>query len=115
VAKIPAAKSPHEEAFAIAWKALGGPPPEREWRFALPERQWRFDFCWPKAMVAVEIDGGVHEGKSRGRHMRQGGYEKDAEKLNEANFLGWRVFRLTPSMMQPLLLERLAWEIRRCL
>jgi very-short-patch-repair endonuclease len=114
VAKIPAAKSPHEEAFAIAWRVLNGPPFEREYKFALPPRQWRFDFAWPEAKIAVEIDGGVHEGPARGRHMRQAGYEKDAEKMANAALMGFRVIRLTPSMIQPALLNRLILEVRRC-
>jgi len=112
-AKLPAAKSPHEEAFAIAWRALGGPEFEREYKFALP-RQYRFDFAWPAAKMAVEIDGGIHEGAARGRHMRQDGYVRDAEKLNLACFLGFRVWRLAPSMIQPSLINRLILEVKRC-
>jgi very-short-patch-repair endonuclease len=113
MAKIPRAKSPCEEAFALAWKVLEGPPYTREFKFAFP-RLWRFDFAWPEAKIAVEIDGGIHEGAGRGRHMRQGGYEKDAEKMANAALMGWRVVRCTPSMIQPALLERLIFEVRRC-
>jgi len=113
MAKIPAAKSPHEEAFAIAWRVLNGPPFEREFKFH-PTRAWRLDFAWPAAKMAVEIDGGVHEGPGRGRHMRQGGYEKDAEKMANAALMGWRVIRLTPSMIQPSLITRIILEVRRC-
>jgi|SRR6187399_174835 len=112
-ANLPKAKSEPEERFALAWKVLGGPPPEREYKFALP-RQYRFDFAWPEAKMAVEIDGGIHEGASRGRHMRQDGYVRDAEKLNLACFLGFRVWRLAPSMIQPSLITRLILEVRRC-
>ena len=111
--KIPKAKSEPEERFLLAWRALDGPPPEREYKFALP-RQYRFDFAWPAAKIAVEIDGGIHEGAGRGRHMRQGGYEKDAEKMAYAALMGWRVVRCTPSMIQPALIERLIFEVRRC-
>ena len=114
MAKIPAAKSEPEERFALAWRVLGGTAFEREYEFAKP-RMWRFDFAWPLARVAVEIEGGIHEGASRGRHMRQTGFLEDCAKYNEASFLGWRVFRLPPAQIQPVLLERLASEIRRCL
>jgi len=113
VAKIPAAKSPHEEAFAIAWRVLNGPPFEREFKFSAT-RGWRLDFAWPAAKIAVEIEGGIHEGASRGRHMRQGGFEADALKYAECALAGYRVIRLTPSMIQPALLQRLILEVRRC-
>jgi very-short-patch-repair endonuclease len=111
--KIPAAKSPHEEAFAIAWRALDGPPFEREYKFH-NSRGWRLDFAWPAAKIAVEIEGGIHEGAGRGRHMRQAGFEADALKYAECALLGYRVVRLTPALIQPALLTRLILEVRRC-
>jgi very-short-patch-repair endonuclease len=110
--KIPKAKSPCEESFALAWKVLGGPEPEREYKFH-PSRNWRFDFAWPDREIAVEIEGGVHEGASRGRHMRQEGFARDCEKYAEAALMGWRVLRLTPAMIQPALLQRLILELAR--
>lgn len=114
MAKIPAAKSEPEERFALAWKVLGGPRLEREYQFA-PPRKWRFDFARPIEKIAVEIDGGIHEGAGRGRHLRQDGYEKDLEKLNTAALLGWRCLRLSPGMIQPALLQRIILEIQRSL
>jgi len=110
--KLPKAKSEPEERFAIAWRTLGGPQPEREYQFH-PTRKWKFDFCWPGASIAVEIDGGVKEGKHRGYHMRQEGYAKDCLKLAEAALMGWRCIRLTPEMIQPTLLERIILAVRR--
>jgi len=110
--KIPKAPSEPEERFLLAWRALGGPPPEREWRFH-PTRLFRFDFAWPDAMIAVEIEGGIHEGAGRGRHMRQEGFATDCVKYNEASFLSWRVWRIPPALIQPALLERLILQIRR--
>jgi hypothetical protein len=112
--KIPKAKSEPEERFALAWRALGGPPPEREYKFH-NSRGWRLDFAWPSARIAVEIEGGIHEGAGRGRHMRQAGFEADALKYAECALAGYRVIRLTPSMIQPALLERLALEVKRTL
>ena len=87
-----------ERAFETRWKQLSGgaPKPEREYKFH-PKRKWRLDFAWPRSMVAVEIQGGVW---SKGAHTRGGGYERDCEKLNEAQALGWRVFYLTPGMLK---------------
>ena len=58
-----------------------------------PERKWRFDFAWPDAMVALEVEGGVWTG---GRHTRGAGFIEDMRKYNAATELGWRVFRITP-------------------
>lgn len=62
----------------------------REFRFH-PERRWRFDFAWPEHAVALEIEGGIYCG---GRHVRPAGYSRDCVKYNEAQLLGWRVFRV---------------------
>jgi len=87
-----------ERTFTFYWRALadGLPEPERECRFASP-RRWRFDFAWPAQRVAVECDGGTYSG---GRHTRGDGYRRDAEKLNAASALGWRVFRVTADMLR---------------
>jgi hypothetical protein len=88
-----------------------GIPFEREYRFH-PSRKWRADFGvahpgiyklateylggwkWP---VLIEIDGGSWVA---GRHTRGSGFEKDAEKLNAAAELGYRVLRYTPRMIE---------------
>jgi hypothetical protein len=44
-------------------------------------------------MVAAEIDGAVWV---QGRHTRGRGFINDQEKTNEAQLLGWRVFRFVP-------------------
>ena len=49
---------------------------EREYRFH-PTRKWPFDFAWPGAMLAVEIDGATW---AHGKHTRGSGYEKDCLK-----------------------------------
>lgn len=73
-------------------RALRMPEPIAEVRFH-PTRLWRFDWAWPLMLLALEVDGGVWSG---GRHTRGAGWLKDAEKLNNAAALGWRVFRSTP-------------------
>ncbi len=77
-------------------RLTGLPPPEREYRFH-PRRRWRFDFAWPRYMLAVEVDGGIY---SRGRHVRGGGFERDAEKRNAAVIAGWRVLHFTPRLVR---------------
>ena len=83
--------SPLETQFAAQIRQAGLPEPVRELVFHT-DRKWRVDFCWPEAMVAVEIDGGTWTG---GRHTRGKGYEADREKLNEATLMGWTVLGVT--------------------
>lgn len=71
------------------------PPWEQEYAFH-GERRWRFDFAWPEQRVAVEVEGGIW---SNGRHTRGSGFEDDCEKYNEAAVDGWRVLRVTSSMI----------------
>lgn len=80
-----------EETLALQMRAVGLPTPKREYRFH-PDRRWRFDFAWPDRLVAAEVEGGTYSG---GRHTRGVGFERDAEKYNEAGVRGWRVFRFT--------------------
>ncbi len=63
----------------------------REYRFH-PTRLWRFDFAFPGELVAVEVQGGIH---IHGGHTRGAQYEKDREKMNEAQLLGWIVLEVT--------------------
>ena len=72
------------------------PEPEREYRFASP-RRWRFDFAYPSRYLAVEVEGATWTG---GRHTRGAGYEADCEKYSVAAILGWRVLRVTSSMIR---------------
>jgi len=88
--------SPLEAEMALQIRAAKLPDPLREHRFH-PTRRWRFDFCWPEAGIALEIDGATWTG---GRHARGSGYQADCEKLNEAAVLGWRVFRATRDMVK---------------
>lgn len=87
--KTPAkGKSQLEETFALHCKAFGVAV-EREFKFH-PDRKWRFDFAIPVRMIAVEIEGGIWTG---GRHSRGVGMIADMEKYNEAQRLGWSIFR----------------------
>ncbi len=80
-----------ETAAAFQIRALALPEPEREYRF-MPPRMFRFDFAWPAAMVALEVEGGIYSG---GRHTTGPGFTKDCEKYSEAALRGWKVIRVT--------------------
>ena len=84
-------KSEASQTLLYHIKGLGLPMPEQEVRFH-KTRKWRFDFAWPSSFVAVEIEGGVFSG---GRHTQGKGFTEDCVKYNEAQFLGWKVYRFT--------------------
>ena len=78
-------------AFSLKPYFEGVPDGVPEYHFH-PTRRWRFDWAWPLQRVALELEGGVW---SQGRHVRGAGYERDCEKYNEAQLLGWIVIRAT--------------------
>ena len=67
-----------------------------EYRFH-DKRLWRFDFAFPDLKIAFEYEG---VGGVRSRHVSLVGYSNDCEKYNEAQRLGWRVYRFTALMIQ---------------
>ena len=67
-----------------------------EFRFH-PVRRWRFDGAFPERKIAVEIDGGAW---TAGRHTRGKGFIADQEKINEAQLLGWSVYRFVPDDLE---------------
>lgn len=69
-------------------------PFQREVKFH-ETRKWRFDFLIGK--VAVEVDGAIWKA---GRHTRGAGWEKDAEKLNEATLMGFKVLRFSTGQVK---------------
>lgn len=95
-----------EKRMAATLKIAGVQGWEREFAFH-PVRGWRFDFAWPDALVALEIEGGVFSG---GRHSRGAGIREDMTKYNEAQLLGWMVIRVLPEWIKKgralLLVER---------
>jgi very-short-patch-repair endonuclease len=72
-------------------RQVGLPEPQTEIVFH-PTRKWRFDLAYPEQMIAIEVEGAVY---ARGRHTRGEGYEGDCEKYNEAQRLGWKVYRFS--------------------
>ena len=67
-----------------------------------PKRKWRFDFAIPERMIAFEYEG-IFSRKSR--HTTISGFTGDCEKYNEAQLLGWKVFRFTAKSISH------AWKI----
>ena len=93
---IPRARSIIEETLVLQVRADGLPAPTREHRFH-PVRKWRFDLAWPDRMLGVECEGATWV---NGRHTTGAGFEKDCEKLNAAQLMGWRVLRYTRGMVE---------------
>lgn len=78
-------------------RADGLPEPTPEYPFAQSlGRKWRFDFAWPEAKVALEVEGGTWVGgaHNRGKHMAS-----DIEKYNMAALTGWLVVRANNHMV----------------
>lgn len=84
-------QSGYERNLVFQIKAMKLPAPECQYRFH-PTRRWTFDLAWPERLLYAEVEGGIW---IRGRHTRGKGYEKDAEKYNEAALAGWRGLRFT--------------------
>lgn len=92
----------------LACRLMALPEPVREYRFC-PPRRWRFDFAWPVAQVAVEIEGGEFVG---GRHGRGVYMAKDCEKYNQATVMGWRLLRFTGAMVRANPLRCAGWVLQ---
>lgn len=92
-----AARNRLQDAFYHTWLMVGGAPDywQTEYKFH-PDRKWRFDFANSDSKIAVEVNGGqwAKSGHSTGR-----GLQRDAEKLNAAQGMGWKVYVLTTSML----------------
>jgi hypothetical protein len=84
-------KSEGVNALITHLRQVGLPDPQAEIVFH-PTRKWRFDLGYPDKMIAIEVEGSVY---TRGRHTRGQGYEGDCEKYDEAQLLGWKVYRFS--------------------
>ncbi len=100
--------------YCFAREAVGDlphPPARAGMRQRLKKvglQDWRFDFAWPEAKLAVEIDGGQFA-PSGGRHNS----DEDRAKLNAAAEFGWRVLRYSPAMLRDP--QAVVEQIRRSL
>lgn len=88
-------KSELEETLLLLIRVEGLPEPEREYRFC--ERRWRLDLAYPEQKIGIEVQGGIW---TRGAHARGTGLERDYEKLNAAQILGWRVLQVSRNMIE---------------
>lgn len=93
-----------EGRFLTRWRSAGGPEPRTQYHFH-PTRKWRFDYAFPDAKIAIEVEGGTW---INGGHSRGGGQLKDREKFNAAGLLGWRVLRFTLDRREAAMLEAAA-------
>ena len=102
-------KSELEEEFAWQIKVAGLQEPYRQYKFH-PTRKWPVDFCWLGQKVIVEVEGGIWSragakkcpvcGQTEGgAHGRGAGIVRDIEKYNAATLLGFRVYRVTSTMI----------------
>jgi len=87
---------------------MGLPAPVAELQFE-PLRRWRFDYSWPEAKIALEVEGGIWSG---GRHTRGAGFVGDMAKYNHAARLGWRVLRVQPKELLTLATVQLVREAK---
>lgn len=95
-------RSTLEHKFQANWnKTYPATKLVREYKFS--DRGYRFDFAHPKSKVAIEIQGGTH--LPYGAHSSAVGLQRDYEKLAIASSLGWRVFMLSGSMIEPRYLK----------
>jgi hypothetical protein len=85
-----------ENKFKLLWRASGGAILEEEFMFC-PLRKWRSDFFHRPSNTLIEIEGGIWSGV--GRHTSGKGYTSDALKYNVASYMGYRLFRLTSSLL----------------
>lgn len=68
-----------------------------EHRFS-SERKYRFDYCWPNYGIAIELNGGIYTGRKG--HSSIKGLERDYEKLNLAQSLGWIVLQFSAAQIR---------------
>lgn len=82
----------NEKIVCAYFQECGLPPLALEYKFC-PGRNFRFDFAWPQAKVALEVEGGIF---TRGAHGSVSGILRDIEKYNLAACWGWRILRVLP-------------------
>ena len=93
----PRPRSPHgshlEKTFDKEWKLKYSHPIQPQHRFH-PVRAWRFDFAFPEAFLAIEI-----QGYGTG-HTSYSGMMGDYEKHNEAIKHGWSIIYLMSAQIK---------------
>lgn len=117
-------KSNLENKFLTLWKAyhntkgIAGLMPVREYKFH-PKRKWRFDFAFivkgskgsnNDIKIAVEIEGGLYMPKSG--HTNIKGFVSNCDKFNQAQAMGWKVFRFTEKHLRERAIESIEMVIK---
>lgn len=82
-----------ESRFLKLWVALGGLPLEQERRGLFPGRRYRVDFFQPDSKVIIEVNGGEYL-RGRSGHSSGSGIQRDSDKVNQGQLLGYSVFML---------------------
>lgn len=91
-------KSELEEIFALQMRPHGLHLVfMREVQFH-PTRKWRLDYGDRITKIGIELDGGTWGGASG--HNTGRGIARDMEKSNEAQRLGWKIFRFDVKMVK---------------
>ncbi|MGL5807005.1 MAG: hypothetical protein ACRC11_16450 [Xenococcaceae cyanobacterium] len=75
----------------------------------IPGRKFRFDYAHIEAKVAIELNGQIWR---LGAHSSGTGLQRDYEKLNLAQALGWCVFQLSSEMITRYWADKIAQVIR---
>jgi very-short-patch-repair endonuclease len=78
----------------IQWVGLPKPETQYMWH---PTRKFRADFAYPAIKLLIEVDGGTWANMG---HSRGSGIEKDRIKDVEALILGFKVLRVTGTMVK---------------
>ena len=76
----------------------------------IPQRKFRFDYVHSQSKVAIEINGGIY---GKGGHSSIKGIQRDYEKNNLAQSLGYCVFNLSAKMINPEWLTIIAETIKQ--
>lgn len=85
-----------EATLAFQLQAEGITDYQAEYRFA-PPRRWRADLYLPAADLLVDVQGGIYV---NGKHSRGAAQEKDYEKANTAQIMGFRFMQFGPSQIR---------------
>jgi very-short-patch-repair endonuclease len=105
----PPTDSDAETLFVQIARAVGLPPPQRQFRILINGREYRIDFAWAALRLAVEIDGASVHGPRR--------LGSDLRRQNHIVLDGWMILRFTWYMvaMEPDGVRRVltrAWNAR---
>jgi very-short-patch-repair endonuclease len=82
-----------EDMLARIIREAGLPGPERQYEVALPSGTKYIDFAYPALLLAIETDGYAWHGDREA-------FDRDRERDNELQTLGWRVLRFTYTMLR---------------